>query len=110
MEFLIFGILSVLTVGFSALWALHIHRHPCVDRRISSPLKLITAGVFIASLLMFIPVCYDWIGWKDGYTYIRPVLLAILNAVRIFLAGVEFDIVENAVPAAPVMCKVAYCL
>ena len=110
MEFLIFGILSVLTVGFSALWALHIHRHPSVDRRISSPLKLITAGVFIASLLMFIPVCYDWIGWKDGYTYIRPVLLAILNAVRIFLAGVEFDIVENAVPAAPVWCKVAYCL
>lgn len=110
MEFLIFGMLSVFAVGFSALWALRIHLHPSADRRISSPLKLITAGVFIASLLMFIPVCYDWSGWKDRYTYIRPVLLAITNAIRIFLAGVELDIVEDAVPAAPVWCRIAYCL
>lgn len=110
MEFLIFGILSVFTVSFSALWALRIHLHPSADRRIKSPLKLITSGVFIASLLMFIPVSYNWDGWKDHYTYIRPVLLAATNAIRIFLAGVEFDIVENAVPTAPVWFKAVYCL
>ena len=64
-----------------------------------SRLHLITGGVFIAGILMFLPVCCDVQSDADAGTYIYSVLTALFNAMRLFFLGTENEILEKLLTA-----------
>ena len=69
MEYWIFGILSFIVTALTLILAVKKTKLSLLI----SPLQIGTAGVFLASLLLFLPVYYNWQEWGDAYTYIRPV-------------------------------------
>lgn len=106
MEFVTFGLLSLIVVGITIIRTICFRSSQKHGKGNVSPLTVGTLGIFLATFLYMIPVCYHWSGWLDAKIYIRPVLFALFNTVRVFLLGVDFDLVENALPATPEWFKV----
>lgn len=110
MEFWIFGGLSALTVIAGAVWVLRIAPKKRDLFLSLSALSQFTIAVFAATVLMYIPVYYHWDVWRDDYAFLRPLLLAIVGAMRTFILDADFDIIEQTVPTAPKLLRVLFCL
>lgn len=110
MEFWIFGGLSVLTVIAAVVWTVWIAPGKKNLLLSLSVLTQFTIGVFLAAVLLFIPVYYHWDAWQDDYAFLRPLLLAAVGAMRTFILDADFEIIEKTVPAAPEMLRVLFCL
>lgn len=108
--FIVFGILSFLTIVLTILWMRLTYLHKLPNTQFLSILNQFTVGVFLASFFMFIPVYYHWDAWGDGYTFLRPLLQAFTSTMRLFVLGVDLDVVEKAVPATPEVVRVLFCL
>lgn len=108
MEFWIFGVLSFLSLITVICWT--IFAYPKCKERPVSPLKLITAGVFVAVMLLYLPIYYRWDGWKAEYAVIRPALLTLMRTIQVFVMGAEVELVERTLSAEPAWLKTVLCL
>ena len=106
MVFGIFGLLSLLTILFTIFMVIPKYHEKDESQRHLSDLNLLTIGTFFAVVLLLIPVYYCWDGWKDNYAYLRPLFLTAIGSVQIFVMGLDFSLVENALPTDPAWLKV----
>ncbi len=56
-----------------------------------------TLLVLLAVAVMFLPVYYQSYSFEDSYPVFRPALLAIHNAMRVFILDGEFDFIRNGI-------------
>ena len=83
---------------------------PGLNLRLSR-LHLMTAGIYIAVLLLFLPYCYNLTNfWGDDHLYIRPALMALFKTFRVFVFGVGFDDFVEIVPSAPSVLRAIFSL
>lgn len=108
--FLIFGGVSLLCAVSALVYSLKIYKKTDRAKRIFSSLNLYTIGIFISALLVFIPVYYTDYPLYDSYGYIRPLLLAIHNTVRMFILDGEFDIIRDATAELEEWLRVTFSL
>ena len=94
--FFIFGVVSLLLVLIVFLYERLVHRKRKIAHRIFSRVQLYTLWVFFGVVALFIPIYYT----AEGAGYVRPFLLAIHNALRVFILDGEFDVVARALPDA----------
>lgn len=110
MDFWIFGSLSLFLSAATVVWVSFLYPRLEKSKLPFSRLKHLTAGIFLAAVLIFIPVYYHWDGWNDGHAYLRPVILSVLGAMRLFLLGIDFDIIEQTVVTDHECFKVLFSL
>ena len=76
-----------------------------------SRLHLMTAGIFLAIFLIFLPYCYNLEKfWGDDHLYIRPVLLALFQSFRTFVFGVDFEDFVSIVPVTSTVLRARFSL
>lgn len=93
----IFGILSFIALIASGCFAFKAYKGKDKGKRVFTSLHIFTLGVFISTVLIFIPVYYVGYNFGDSYTVIRPFLISIHHAFRVFVLDGEFDTIRNAV-------------
>ena len=108
--FAIFGVLSLAAAAGAVIWAGHVHRRGNPRTQVLPPFLICTAGVFIAVLLIFLPVYYAFYSFGDQYSYIRPLLLAIHDAIAVFFVNNDFDIIRDAAAGCPSALRIPYSL
>ena len=84
MVFGIFGLLSFLTILVTIFKVIPKYHEKDVSQRHLSDVNLLAIGTFFAVILLLIPVYYCWDGWKDSYTYLRPLFMTAIGAVQMF--------------------------
>ena len=97
--FIFFGILSLLVLLAAAVAAWRAGRARERGKRVFTSLHLFTFGVFLATLLVFLPIYYSSYDFGDSRAYLRPLLVSIHHAFRVFILDGEFDTIRDA--AAP---------
>lgn len=108
--FVLFGGLSFLLAVASLIYSRYAYRKAQRAKRVFSALNLYTIGIFLSVVLVFIPVYYVCYDFGDSHDYIRPLLLAVHNALRVFILDGEFDIIKDAVLECPEAVRVTYSL
>lgn len=93
----IFGILSFIALIAAGCFAIKAYKGKDKGKRVFTSLHIFTLGVFISTVLIFIPVYYVGYDFGDSYTVIRPFLISIHHAFRVFILDGEFDTIRNAV-------------
>ena len=91
------GTISLVLGVLFALYALYLHKKPGSAKRILSSVQVFTIGVFASVVLVFLPIYYTSYDFKDTYTYLRPLLISIHNAFRIFILDGDFDVIVDAI-------------
>lgn len=94
--YIIFGILSLVSIILASCISYNVYKSRGRGKRIFTSLHLFTLGVFIATVLVFIPVYYTGYDFEDSYAYIRPFLIAVHHALRVFILDGEFDAIRDA--------------
>lgn len=119
-KFWLFGNLSVRVVQVTIVLAFLIY--PLVKyvkrrwrlkglKRPVSRLQLVTVGVYIALVLLFLPYCHDMENkWGDSHVYLRPIPVALYKAVRMFAMGVGLDDFLKLVPAEDTVSRAWFSL
>ena len=97
--FIFFGTLSLLVLCAAAFAAWRAGRAREGGRRVFTPLHLFTFGVFLATLLVFLPIYYSGYDFGDRLAYLRPLLVSIHHAFRVFILDGEFDTIRDAAAA-----------
>ncbi|MGN0115803.1 MAG: hypothetical protein ACI396_10790 [Acutalibacteraceae bacterium] len=59
-------------------------------------------------MFIFIPVYYSAYEFGDPYAFLRPALLSVHNAFRVFILDGEFDIIKDAVANLSVTSRAMY--
>ncbi len=108
--FLIFGALSLLALCAAAIAACRAGRARENGKRVFSPLHLLTFGVFLATLLVFLPIYYLRYDFGDSRAYLRPLLVSIHHAFRVFILDGEFDTIRDAAAALEMRHHVLFSL
>lgn len=67
------------------------------EQRSLKPIQELTIGIFVAVLLVFVPVYYLNFDFGDDYNFIRPALLSLHNTLRVFILDGEFNVIVDAV-------------
>lgn len=97
----IFLFVSIIIVFCAAVIAVIIYKSKKQNRRIFSPLRIVTLGTFLAGVIMFIPVYYsDASQTEIGSSGIHPLLLSIQNTFRIFFLNDDIGTVSTALVRA----------
>ena len=104
--FVIFFLLSIAAEAGFTIYALLVYRRKLYSSQGLSPIILYTIGVFLAVLMMFLPIYYFQYSFGDFYTFLRPLLLAVHNTMRVFILDGEFDIVRDAMQSLPTAVRV----
>lgn len=94
--FFIFGVASLLLMLSVFLYERLVHRKRKIAHRIFSCVQLYTLWVFFSVVLLFIPIYYT----KADAGYVRPFLLSVHNALRVFILDGDFEVVSGALPNA----------
>lgn len=110
MEFEIFGSLSLLIFLAAIIYSAYVRRQRGKAKRLFSPLNLFTIGTFLSLVCLFIPIYYAWDEWKDDYAFLRPLLLAVHSALRIFILDGDFSTIEKFTPNDSAAFKVLFSL
>lgn len=105
-----FGIASALTCLYFLVRAVYVFKKGGTTKQVLSAIQMFTMGVFISTVLMFIPICYTDCSLEDSYGYIRPFLLALHNALRVFILDTDFKIVVDALKCQPAALHVLFSL
>lgn len=96
--FAIFGGVSLLLAVVSLLYSRWVYRRRKNTRRTFSAIQVYTLGIFVSVVLVFIPIYYTAYDLGDSYGYVRPFLLSVHNAFRVFILDGDFDIVKKSLP------------
>lgn len=102
--------LSVLLFIGTIVYSAIVRRQGGKAKRLFSPLNLLTIGTFLSLVCLFLPIYYAWDEWKDGYTYLRPVILSVYSALRIFILDGDFSSIEKFTPQDNAAFKVLFSL
>lgn len=108
--FAVFGVLSLAVAVGAVIWAGCMHRRGNPRTQVLPPFLICTVGVFIAVFLIFLPVYCAFYDFGDRFSYIRPVLLAIHNAIAVFFVNNSFDIIRDAAAGCPAALRISYSL
>lgn len=95
--FAIFGLLSLAVVVGILLYSVKVQKKKERADRVFSPFQVFTGGVFIAVMLVFLPVFYYNYDLFGDYSYIRPIFIALHNTIRVFILDGDFDTVANQI-------------
>lgn len=95
--FSIFGLLSFAVAVYSLYYALVLYKRKDRENHIFSSFQLYTAGIFVAVLLIFIPVFYYDYELFGEYSIFRPFFIAVHNTIRVFILDGDFDTVADAI-------------
>ena len=60
------------------------------------PFYILLLGVFIAAVLLFIPVFYIHYDFGDTNVYVRPFLLSVKTAFAIFFVNEDYELIKSA--------------
>ena len=93
----VFGILSFCALIAAVFFAIKAYKGKDRGKRALTSLHIFTLGVFISTVVIFIPVYYVGYDFGDSYTVVRPFLISIHHAFRVFILDGEFDTIRNAV-------------
>lgn len=94
--FFICGLASVCTFAIFGIYCLLLAPNPDHQKNGIPRLVLLTSGTYIAVLLIFVPIYYCNYDFGNGVAIIRPLLMSIHNAMRVFILDGEFDIIRDA--------------
>lgn len=106
--FAIFGCFSLAVIAGFLLYAFYVHKKIKPRAQILPPFWICAMGTFLSVLLIFIPIYYTYYDFGDGHRYIRPLLLAIHNTMRVFILDGEFDIIKDAVAGCPAALRIPF--
>ena len=91
LPYIVFGFLSILVLLGTLFYAKSVYKRKKRGERILSILHLITLGVFISTVILFLPIFYVGYHFQDTLANVRPFLLSINTAFRVFIMDVEFS-------------------
>ncbi len=107
---IVFGIISFV-IGLSFfIWSVYLYKKRKTFKRVLSPIHVYTVGVFLSVLLVFIPLYYIAYDFGDSHSYIRPLLIAVHNSLRIFILDGDFDIIVDSLEGQSIVLHVLYSL
>lgn len=106
----LFGVLSFLMRAAFLAYAVWQAKRGGRAKQVLSPVQVYTVGVFLSVVLLFIPVYYTGYCFGDAYSYIRPVLLAVHNSLRVFILDGDFDIIVKVLKCQPLRLRVLFAL
>lgn len=104
----IFAIASLAVCVWFFLRAVRMYRSTETTHRIFSSIQTVTIGVFLSVVLVFIPIYYTSYDFGDSYHFIRPLLIAVHNTLRIFILDGDFDVIVNSVADQSVAVRVCF--
>lgn len=104
----IFAIASLAVCVWFVLRSVRIYRSTETTRRIFSSIQTLTIGVFLSVVLVFIPIYYTSYDFGDSYRFIRPLLIAVHNTLRIFILDGDFDVIVQSVADQSVAVRVGF--
>ena len=108
--YILFEIISFAVLFASIVGSILYSRSKKEHRFDFTTLHFLTAGVFLASCFMFIPIYYHCYSFGDNYSALRPILLSIHNSLRMFILDGEFDIIVNALDGTPLAMHAVFSL
>ena len=94
--FFICGLASICTFLVFAVYFFLPGRCTEYEKHRIPKLVLLTAGTYIAVLLIFVPIYYCNYDFGNCIAIIRPLLMSVHNAMRVFILDGEFDIIRDA--------------
>lgn len=84
------------------------YRNRRSEKRLLSSVQMGTVGIFLSVVLLFVPIYYAESGLGDSYGFLRPLLISLHSALRVFILDGEFTVISSSVPADPVWLHVAF--
>ena len=106
--FILFGVISLVFGALFLRQAWWVYKDGRKAKRVLSPIHVYTIGVFCSVMSIFIPIYYTCYNFGDNCTYIRPILLAFHNTLRIFILDADFDIVVTSLKGQNVILRVCF--
>ena len=100
--YIVFGILSFIVLVALGILALKAYKTKDKGKRIFTALHIFTLGVFVSTVFIFIPVYFAEKYFGES-AVLRPFVLSIHHALRVFILDGEFDIIKNSVPGDDVL-------
>lgn len=97
LAYIIFGILSLISIIVAIIISRKAYKSKGRGKRIFTSLHLLTLGVFVATVLVFVPYYYTGYDFEDPYAFIRPFFISVHHAFRVFILDGEFDTIRDAV-------------
>lgn len=91
-----FGVGSVLTCLYFLVRAVYLYKKGNTAKHALSAIQVFTVGVFVSTVLLFIPIFYTNYNFEDSHKYVRPFLLAVQYSLRVFILDAEFQTVVDA--------------
>lgn len=108
--FNVFFVLSVAVFLWSGVRFILSLRKKREKRGVFSPLQKLTVGVFIAVMLVHLPVYYSAYSFGDPMLFLRPVLLSVIDAIRVFILEIDYSVFVDAIHNGAEPLRVAYLL
>lgn len=108
--FAVFGVISILICVLFLGNSVFLYRSGKRAKRVLSSIQLFTIGVFFSVVSIFIPIYYTGYDFGDSYSYVRPLLLAVHNSLRVFIVDGEFDIIVNALRGKNELFRICFSL
>lgn len=88
---LIFSVLSLGVLIYFVVKAVKLYQDSNRSKRVFAPVHFLTFGVFLAIVLVQLPLSYAADQFKDSVQYIRPFLSAVIDSLRVFIVDAEMD-------------------
>lgn len=104
----IFGVLSFVCNIYFICRARKSYKAFSNEKRVLSAVHLYTVGLFIAIVLLYIPLYYTSYYLGDNFGFVRPVLLSVYSALKVFILGENFDFIKTALYGQPDIINVLY--
>lgn len=108
MQYVISGIVSFIICITFVIISRYIYKHGIRSKRMLSSLQLLTVGVFLAVVVIFLPIYYYNYKFGDGYKFVRPFLISLHNALRVFILDGEFDIIVKSLKCQDIAVRVCF--
>ena len=94
----IWGLLSFVILSSFLVTAWECNAKKIKILQLLTPMQLFTVGVFIASILIFIPYYYFIYDFGDFCKPLRPFFLSVHNALRMFVVDADFEPIAQMLP------------
>ncbi len=111
MKSYIFSLFGLISVIWTVIWTIHVIKLHKTRKNKSIPsLMLMTIGIFFSVWTFLMPAYYLSYDFGDGYSYIRPMMLSVFYAIKMFLMDGEYSYIIDAVADLPEAIRVSYTL
>lgn len=91
LSLVIFGLISFATGIVSLIHSIWLYKHRKRAKWGLRPMQFFTIGIFLSVLLIHLPLYYSWENVRNADLALSPLLIAILQSMRVFILDVDFD-------------------